>query len=265
MRSQKILYFVVLFAALFVACSENSASADDSFDASVACPAEGLNAYGEPNRGSFTDSRDGQVYKYTTIGSQVWMAENLNYAYPFSAEDTICDSVYTCHRLNPSCTPSYECDLSNESKLKQSECAEETCTMKGRVYYRTAALDDCPDGWHLPDNDEWQELFASVGGADSAGLRLKATSGWTPLNPGQPSNGTDDCGFSLLPVPIFYNAEDENKVDGYLALVWSSSMGSADPYVAIFETNLNSARVMFPYYSASTFRGRFFPVRCVKD
>mgnify|MGYP003299868681 CR=1 FL=1 len=58
-------------AALFVACSENGTSSEE-FDASAVCP---VNA-----RGTFVDERDGQVYKYTTIGNQVWMAQNLNYA-----------------------------------------------------------------------------------------------------------------------------------------------------------------------------------------
>ena len=34
---------------------------------------DGYNAYGMPNRGTFVDERDGQVYSYTTIGDQVWM------------------------------------------------------------------------------------------------------------------------------------------------------------------------------------------------
>ena len=71
----KSILFPVLLVGFFSACTEDKSSAPeepvDTFDAAVVCPADGMNAYGEPNRGTFTDVRDGQVYKYTTIGNQV--------------------------------------------------------------------------------------------------------------------------------------------------------------------------------------------------
>ena len=81
---KKSLLLIVPFVLLFLnACATD---ADEGFDASSVCPAEGTNAYGMPNRGTFVDERDGRVYKYTTIGDQVWMAENLKYA----ADSTVC-------------------------------------------------------------------------------------------------------------------------------------------------------------------------------
>ena len=63
---------VVLFASLLSACSDDTSSAPeepvDTFDASVVCPADGMNVYGEPNRGTFTDVRDGTRQLATRYG-----------------------------------------------------------------------------------------------------------------------------------------------------------------------------------------------------
>ena len=206
---------------LLSACSEDSTSASDAtFDASVVCP--------DNLRGTFVDTRDGQVYKYTTIGNQVWMAENLNY------DDG-------------------------------SVCVEATCSSRGRIYGMQKALVACPAGWHLPSEGEWLVLFNSVGGIDSAGLRLKATYGWTPLNPGQLSNGTDDCGFALMPIPvsgIASNGLGGKKNDGYVALLWTSSRGTNDYTMngVFFETQTLAARTM-TYYDTWD----YLSVRCIKD
>lgn len=60
-----------MLAALLSSCSDGASADDpvDTFDASVVFPAEGLNAYGEPNRGTFTAARDGRTYKFTTVGT----------------------------------------------------------------------------------------------------------------------------------------------------------------------------------------------------
>lgn len=220
MKYQKRFFFLCLmaFASIFYACSDDGSSAEYVFDASVVCP--------ENMRGTFTDARDGQVYKYTTIGKQVWMAENLRF------DDG-------------------------------SWCAEDTCSVKGRIYEFENALNACPTGWHLPSGDEWNELFNSVGGADSAGMRLKATAGWTPLNPGQLSNGTDDCGFALLPIPvssIATNSLGGKKNDGYVALLWTTSHETNDYIIGIlFETQNIYVRDM-SYYGWN-----HLSARCVKD
>jgi uncharacterized protein (TIGR02145 family) len=124
---------------------------------SVRCVKGSLNNFG----GSFTDSRDGQTYKYVKIGSQTWMAENLNY----DIEGSVC----------------------YDNKL-------ENCKKYGKLYDWKTALNVCPDDWHLPSHEEWATLTISLGGFAIAGAKLKAKNGWD--NNG---NGTDDYEFSALP------------------------------------------------------------------
>ena len=113
------------------------------------------------SKGTFTDPRDGKVYKTVEIGGVVWMAENLNYA----AEGSVC----------------YDNDPANGDKY-------------GRLYNWETALKACPAGFHLPSDDEWTALENAVGGQSTAGIKLKSAEGWNNYG-----NGTDDYGFSALP------------------------------------------------------------------
>jgi len=102
-----------------------------------------------------------QSYKTVKIGSQTWMAENLN----IETADSWC------------------------YKDSAKYCAE-----YGRLYSWSAAKTACPVGWHLPSNEEWKILVDLAGGKSAAGKALKSTSGW-----GDGYNGTDTHGFSALP------------------------------------------------------------------
>jgi len=116
--------------------------------------------HSSPAPNTFTDPRDGKVYKTVKIGNQVWMAENLNY----DASGSKC----------------YNNDPANAEKY-------------GRLYDWETAKKVCPAGWHLPSEEEWEILIDFVGGAEIAGTKLKAKFGWNDFN------GTDDFGFSALP------------------------------------------------------------------
>ena len=79
--------FLLAFWCVFIAaCSEDSST--ETF-----APVDGFTL------GSMTDSRDGQTYKTVTIGSQTWMAQNLNFAYtgvPFYNGAYASDSTSWC-------------------------------------------------------------------------------------------------------------------------------------------------------------------------
>jgi len=122
-------------------------------------------------KGTFTDPRDDQTYSIVTIGSQTWLAENLNY------ETT--DSWW------------YFDDEANGD-------------IYGRLYSWNAAMTACPGGWHLASDDEWKslEMFMGMGQSDAdseemrgtdEGKKLKSISGWNT------GTGTDEVGFTALP------------------------------------------------------------------
>jgi uncharacterized protein (TIGR02145 family) len=113
--------------------------------------------------GTFTDKRDGKTYKTVKIGKHVWMAENLSY----------------------------------QPKTGNAWCYnndESMCARYGRLYDWNTAKAACPEGWHLPTNQEWNSLLSAAGGGAVAGSALKSVTGWN-MN----GNGADKFGFSALP------------------------------------------------------------------
>ena len=215
---------------------------------------------------SMVDPRDKKVYKVVKIDvedenySQVWMAENLNYA----------DSNRT-----PSLKGGNWC-YNNDEK---------NCKVSGRYYSWAAAIDSvalandskeplvcgygkkcgldravqgiCPDGWHLPSIYEWGLLSVALGNAPVSGEPLKALTGWnyagTPDN-----NGTDLYGFAALPTGRRISATKWEKV-GSDVYYWSATEYSANDgrYFNINNVYTNS----YTYQNSKSYGQS---VRCVK-
>jgi len=149
--------------------------------------------YIKANSGTFTDSRDKKNYKTIKIGSQVWMAENLNYE-----------------------VKGFLAKLTGNSKCYDNQ--EKNCTKYGKLYDRETAIKACPNGWHLPTKVEWDKLTEVVGD-DSR--YLKATSGW---NDGEWNNGNGEDKFGFSALPGGYGDSDGNfKYVGGDGFWWSAS------------------------------------------
>ena len=124
--------------------------------------------------GLFTDPRDKQVYKTVTIGTQTWMAQNLNYTPP-----TVFYNQTDIVQYNNWC---------GGKEVQGREHGD--CAVFGKLYTYAAAMDSagqaqrdgrfcdegwgrcskqgiCPDGWHIPDKKEWETLAlaASIDGS----------------------------------------------------------------------------------------------------
>ena len=188
---------------------------------------------------SYTDSRDGYVYKTVTIGNQVWMAENLRYLPSVVGPEIGSDT-----------TPYYYVYGYNGTNVSE---AKSTANYKsyGVLYNWTAACSSCPNGWHLPSDTEWSELF------DKNYIRTLKEPGTTHWN--SPNEATNETGFTALPGGLRYS----NGVFGSIGLgaIWWSAT-EYNTYEAWY-------RCMPPYSIGNT-RSIFikesgFSVRCVKD
>ena len=174
---------------------------------------------------TFTDPRDGKVYKTVKIGTQTWFAENLNFDCPKSK----------C----------YGNDHKNAEKY-------------GRLYNWKTAMKICPPDWHLPSGEEWDKLIEAVGGSETSGTKLKAKSGWND-DEGKFGNGTDTHGFSALPGGIG-NSGGSFSFVGYGGYWWSSSESNSNlAYGRLMNYYSDYAR--WNYYDKSN----LFSVRCVQD
>lgn len=174
----------------------------------------------------------GNVYTTVKIGSQVWMAENLN--------------TYT----------QYGSWATNNNFLSTE--------IYGRLYNWKTAMNICPSGWHLPSDTEWETLINFLGGDTIAGGKLKSrgTAYWRKPNDG----ATNSSGFAALPGgdKISYHVGSRQYESfSYLndnAFFWSSTQNDRE-----------TARYMsLSYLDNDARRGAMnkevgYSVRCIQD
>ena len=152
----------------------------------------------EPNENwvigaDWIDIRDGNTYATIPIGDQVWMAENMAYLPSvYNVEDGSEDEGNESE-------PFYYVLGYDGAEVSDAKASSNYSTY-GVLYNWFAAQEACPDGWHLPSDEEWRELEIYLGGSDIAGLKLKATWGWD-FNKWRDcyGNGTNESGFTALP------------------------------------------------------------------
>ena len=146
--------------------------------------------------GSVKDERDGQTYKTVKIGSQWWMAENLNYAYlqPTAEEDS---SSFCYENLPENCEKYGRLYLWSAMMDSAGVFPENTktkgCGRDVECNVSETVRGVCPKGWHVPDESEWLTLRDAMDETGDWDNKLKTTSGWSV------ENGIDEYGFSALP------------------------------------------------------------------
>ncbi len=134
---------------------------------------------------SFTDKRDGNVYKIVKIGRETWMAENMRY-------------------------------ISDKMDYKLSKISSES----GYLYKFGDAQKVCPAGWHLPTRVEFDRLLAAVCTAESGSDNLRHTkweggkniSGFAAL----PAGKCEKTGCSFFDTEAyFWSSTERSRLNAY--------------------------------------------------
>ncbi len=195
MFMNKANIFAILGMAFFLSCSEDLKPIDPPCTASSNTTTHYCSEGIMKEYGLLTDNRSNpsKTYRTVVIGSQTWMAQNLNYN----------ASGSKCHGDN------------------SGGDSENKCNTYGRLYNWEAAMDICPAGWHLPSRAEWEVMTIYIGGAATEGKKLKAAGGWN-IYDGVSGNGMDEYGFSALP-GSYGDSSGFFLLVGYYGNWWTSS------------------------------------------
>ncbi|MDX2415307.1 MAG: fibrobacter succinogenes major paralogous domain-containing protein [Bacteroidales bacterium] len=191
---------------------------------------------------------DGNVYNTITIGTQIWLVENLKTTrYNDGTNIPLIENNTEWGNLT---TPGYCWYNNDEATYKNTY---------GALYnWYTVNTDNlCLSGWHVASDSDWSVLSNFLGGTDIAGGKLKevGTEHWTTPNTG----ANNETGFTALPAGYRTLSGTFNNIQDY-GYYWSSTAFSTTHawYVALSFHSSVLTRV-------NNYKRYGFSVRCIKD
>ena len=184
------------------------------------------------NDADIIDSRDGKIYRTVKIGKNIWMAENLNYA----------SQASSCY-----------------------DEKESNCEKYGRLYNWEDARAVCPNGWRLPEKEDFEDLISVVENENAE--FLKSTTGW-PYHA-----GNNELGFNALPagkISFSFGKKDKKifRDLGESAFFWSNTVIKSKAIPRAVNLFLTDSKYHYHHYQKPlidvTELDQFISVRCVK-
>lgn len=213
---------------------------------------------------------DGNEYPTVQIGDQVWMAMNLRvtrYADGMAIDLVETAEEWAALEVDAAAYAFYENQTNPElygalytwgAATRNQATAETTAAVQGV----------CPDGWHIPADDEWKALEVELGmtqltanedewrGYEEGGmLKLAGTEFWDEPN----EMATNESGFSAAPAGI-RNTGGIFSARGDYTVFWTASGVEAD---AAWVRALHTMRGEIKRETVTRKAG--YSVRCIKN
>lgn len=225
------IYSIYIKDVLFIKFENGS---KEFFDENKRNDLSGVHAMKNNLLSQFIDARDSRQYKTVLIGDQWWMAENLQFQSGSSVCYDVKDGLY-------------------------GKC--------GQFYHFEDALKACPEGWHLPTDNDWKKLEVTVG-MSYADAEKK---GWRGTHPGQAPKLLQRGGskFELLfcgkiddkfgSSSLKSNAHYSNNYIFHQAFYWTATQKTKSKvWIRHFNIRLSINRTL-------AFKNEMLPIRCVKN
>lgn len=208
-----------------------------------------------PGLPTFVDTRDNEVYQTVLIGSQCWMKENLRYLPVISSIN------------NNSTIPLYYVYGYTGLDLIEAKSQPNYLTY-GVLYNRSAALNGtansstvpsglkgiCPQGWHVPSQNEYNILADYLGGWLNAGGAMKSNTLWSNSN-----FGSNSSFFTALPAGKITYSSFSNLLNNTYFWTATSSSSTANVAYNLYTLTTSLLSTNESSYSSS------FSLRCVKN
>ena len=189
----------------------------------------------------------GRTYKTVKIGTQEWLAENLDYKFDVNG------SQIPIGVNGDPATPAAWYYNNDEATYgvngNKYGLLYDWAAMKYLENNKSTLL---PDGWRIPTTTEWDALATSVGGSSTAGTKLKSTTGWSS------GNGDGSYDFNAFPAGSRYSGSF--SLLGSYAYFWAFSTSLSSYFQRSFNTSasMNSGYGELPSISC-------YSIRLVKD
>jgi uncharacterized protein (TIGR02145 family) len=257
----RLLTLLLLSTGLLSSCDSKSTNPDNKSTDSVASAVIPWNS--TVTYGVLVDNRDAQTYRTVQIGTQTWMAQNLNYRNTIDSSDT----VGACY------------NNSVDSCLKYGRLYTWSEVMAGDTSNSAiprVVQGICPTGWHVPSDTEWTILQNYMDPSDTdLGSEFKSAEGWRPTTFAYnvatlftiSGNGTDTYGFRALPggYEMTYTTtsgtiRDTSIFAGEIGSWWSST--NSPSYQAFYFEIYNDVNLDNTY---TTDKSIWMSLRCVKN
>jgi uncharacterized protein (TIGR02145 family) len=180
-----------------------------------------------------TDLRDGSRYNTVKLGTQCWMAQNLNFGTQIPSSAVQRDNCV----IEKYCLSDITANCPNQGGLYQWD--------ELMRYQDIPALQGiCPPAWHVPTEGDWSTLFNFYTSNGFAGSPLKS-SGFSGFNADLNGLFFDNTTWKLNGfASFFWSSTPEGP-----AKAWAHAMNNPDPSVSTYPGNRSNA----------------FYIRCIKD